>query len=74
MSTLSIVIFALNGAIQAIKVAETFVTNQQVKAILDDVAKAIDGALGALMPHHKAEAQAAQQCASANAPDGSQAH
>jgi len=60
MNTLTIVLLALNGAIQAIGLAEGFVSNQQVKTILEDVRQAIMGAIGALQPHQRAAQEAAR--------------
>lgn len=60
MNTLTIVLLALQGAVQAIGLAEGFVTNQNVKRILEDVRQAISGAIGALQPHQRAAQDAAR--------------
>lgn len=60
MNILTIVLLSLSGAVQAIGLAEGFVTNQQVKTVLDDVRQAIQGAIGALQPHQRAEQEASR--------------
>ena len=61
MNTLTIVLLALQGAVQAIGLAEGFVTNQNVRTILEDVRQAIQGAIGALQPHQRQAQDAARE-------------
>lgn len=51
MNPLSTVLFALQGAISAIRLVEVFIKSDSVKSTLEDVASAIEAALGALRPH-----------------------
>lgn len=61
MNTLTIVILALTAADQAISMIEGFITNQNVKKILDTVQAAIRAAVGDLQPHQVAMQDRARQ-------------
>lgn len=60
MNPLSIVLFSLQGAATAIKIAEGFVKDESIKTILAAVGAAIDAAVSALAPHATKPAAAAE--------------